>query len=101
MQLYSGGDGRPAPTNVVRQPGPGPTLVTLSPGASALASLGWSATGNGRDEPGDGSPCEPAIGHAEITPPDERDPLYVPWFQDNSMAFICDDGRIQISAFHR
>jgi hypothetical protein len=101
MQLFSGGDGRSLPTNVVRYPNPGPQLVKLAPGASAQSLLQWSAIGNGQDEPGDGSPCEPAVGQANITPPDERDPLSAQWFPSNGMAFVCDHGTIKATAFHQ
>ncbi|MEU8649923.1 DUF4232 domain-containing protein [Streptomyces sp. NPDC048737] len=55
-----------------REPGPGPVTVTLAPGRSAWAGLTFS---------------HPEVSGAEaatpttlvVTPPDERDPLRVPW----------------------
>lgn len=91
MQLL-GPNGQAVPTNVVRNTGSTPKLVTLAPGASAVSTLAWTAISSGSE----GSPCEPTADHAQVTPPDEQTQLVVGW--TNGM--VCAQGNIQATAFH-
>lgn len=93
MQLQEA-DGRLVPTAVERNADPIPKLITLAPGATAVSTLEWTVI-NSTDEPAD--PCEPTADHAEVTPPDERDPLMTDW----RMGMVCDHGAIRVTAFHQ
>jgi hypothetical protein len=93
MQLQEA-DGRLVPTTVIRNAGPVPQQITLAPGASAASTLAWTVI-NGAGEPN--QPCEPTADHAEVTPPDERDPLMVAW----TMGPVCEQGAIRAGSFHQ
>lgn len=93
MQLV-GADGRLIPTTVERNTDATPKLITLTPGASAVSTLKWTAI-NSESEPS--SPCEPSADHAQVTPPDERDPLDAGW----TMGMVCNQGTIGVSSFHQ
>lgn len=93
MQLQEA-DGRPVPTTVERNPDPTPKLITLAPGGSAVSTLRWTAI-NSPNEPG--NPCEPTANLAEVTPPDERDPLTVDW----TMGMVCGEGAMTATSFHQ
>ncbi|GAA2338007.1 DUF4232 domain-containing protein [Saccharopolyspora halophila] len=87
--------GNPLPTNLTRSPNPGPTLIELSPGESASATLHWTAVPH-EGEPTDG-PCQPTPATAQITPPDETDWLPVDW----TGGPVCGRGDIEGSAYHQ
>jgi hypothetical protein len=92
--LMLGPTGNPMPTNVVRHGGnvagadPGPSLVTLRPGASASFLAGWRAWYDG------GTTCAAASGLV-ITPPDAYDHWTIPvtW----GLA-PCNGGEIDVTA---
>jgi hypothetical protein len=92
LQLI-GPDGRPLPTDLKRTPNPGPTLLRLNPGDTASANLHWTAV-ESDDEP---VPCQPTPDHIQVIPPDETDPLTVPW----RMGPVCGHGSMDGSAYHR
>lgn len=86
--------GNPVPTNLQRKPDPGPSRVTLAPGASAAANLHWTVVPTG-DEPVDG-PCRPEATSAAAIPPDETQPVSLAW----GLGPVCGGGKIEISAFY-
>lgn len=91
MQLVDAA-GTPLPTNVTRTPNPGPALIDLPPGASAAATLHWTAV----PHEGEGDPCQPAPASLQVIPPDETEPLPVTWTGD----VVCGGGAIGESAYH-
>ncbi|MEV0679809.1 DUF4232 domain-containing protein [Actinosynnema sp. NPDC050436] len=96
---YSGfqlqdGSGQPLPTDLQRTEDPGPSPVTLQPGAKAAANLRWTVVPTG-DEPVRG-PCESEPAKAAAIPPDETEPMAVAW----SFGPVCGGGKIEISAFY-
>ncbi|MCP2169169.1 DUF4232 domain-containing protein [Goodfellowiella coeruleoviolacea] len=94
MQLLTS-DNQPVPTNMQRVANPGPSLVALEPGATAVANLHWTAVPSG-DEP-DTAACEPEATKAIAIPPDETEPMTFTW----NLGPVCDHGRIEGSAYHR
>jgi hypothetical protein len=96
---YSGfqlldGAGKPIPTTTERKPDPAPSPVTLAPGAAAAANLHWSVIAQqGESETG---PCQPEAVSAQAIPPDETEPITVPW----GVGPVCGGGKIEISAFY-
>ncbi|RKT52382.1 DUF4232 domain-containing protein [Saccharothrix australiensis] len=86
--------GQPVPTDLERTEEPGPTPVTLAPGASAAANLRWTVVPTG-DEPVD-QPCRPEAAKAAAIPPDETEPMTVEW----GLGPVCGGGKIGISAFY-
>lgn len=82
------------PTKLERKADPGPTAVTLAPGAKASANLHWSVVPAG-SEPVEGS-CQPEPSKVAAIPPNETAPLSVPW----TFGPVCSGGRIEISAFY-
>lgn len=93
MQLQEA-DGRPVPTTLERNADRMPELIRLAPGTSAVSTLEWTAINSGSEPDG---ACEPTADHAEITPPDERDPLMVAW----GMGAVCDEGAVRVGSFHQ
>ncbi|MBB5956458.1 hypothetical protein FHS29_003044 [Saccharothrix tamanrassetensis] len=87
-------NGQPVPTNLVRTQDPGPSPITLAPGASAAAKLHWSVVPAG-DEPVD-QPCRPDAANAAAIPPDETRPMSLAW----GLGPVCAGGKIEISAFY-
>lgn len=76
------------PTHQDRVPSPAPTLVVLTPGASATSALRWSVIPGGSDA-GTGR-CQPAASTLEVIPPDETDPLPVAW----DAGPVCEAGSV-------
>jgi Protein of unknown function (DUF4232) len=93
LQLLDG-NGNPVPTNLQRTGSPGPTPVTLAPGAIASANLHWNVVPTG-DEPVD-RPCEPEASSAAAIPPNETEPMKLQW----GLGPVCAGGKIEISAFY-
>ncbi|MER7081195.1 Protein of unknown function [Saccharopolyspora kobensis] len=94
MQLVDA-SGRPLPTDAKRTPNPGPSMITLSPGESASATLHWTAVPH-EGEPTDG-PCAPTAASLQVIPPDETDPLPVTW----NGGPVCGFGKIDGTAYHQ
>jgi hypothetical protein len=85
--------GRALPTRQVRVPAPAPRLVTLRPGESATSQLQWSAVpGAGESQTGD---CQPAAATLRVIPPDETEPLSLPW----PAGPVCVAGTIEQQAY--
>lgn len=93
LQLI-GADGRPLPTDLKRDPNPGPTLIRLAPGKSASATLHWSAVPHGGES--ETGQCQPTPVRVEVIPPDETDPLTATW----DLGEVCGFGSIDGSAYH-
>jgi hypothetical protein len=89
------GNGKPTPTDLTRQPDPGPTLVTLAPGQTAAKKLHWGvvATGN---EPATG-PCQPPSAGARVIPPDDTQAFIVTF----DFGSVCAGGHVEGSAYHK
>ncbi|MGW1679842.1 DUF4232 domain-containing protein [Saccharopolyspora sp. NPDC002376] len=94
MQLVDS-SGRALPTNAERTPNPGPSMISLAPGASASATLHWTVVPS-EGEPTDGQ-CEPTPSRLQVIPPDETDPLPVAW----NSGPVCGGGTINGSAYHQ
>lgn len=94
LQLVDG-NGNPTPTNLTRVPNPGPTLVTLPPGAKAIKKLHWGVV------PADGEPvegpCQPPSAGATVIPPDDTQPFTVTF----DFGSVCAKGTIEGSAYHK
>ncbi|SDH02074.1 Protein of unknown function [Lentzea fradiae] len=82
------------PTKLERKADPGPTTVTLAPGAKAAANLHWNVIPAG-EEPVKGA-CQPEPSKAAAIPPNETAPVSVPW----TFGSVCSGGKIEISAFY-
>lgn len=93
MQLLTA-DGQQVPTRMQRVANPGPSLIALEPGATAVAKLHWTTVPTG-DEP-DTALCEPEAAKAIAIPPDETEPMTFTW----NLGPVCDHGRIEGSAYH-
>lgn len=93
LQLV-GANGQPLTTEMNRIPDPAPEPVRLTPGESASTSLHWSVVPTG-DEPAEG-PCGVDPADIEVIPPDETDPLTVPW----SSGPVCGGGSLDSTALH-
>ncbi|HEU5475416.1 MAG TPA: DUF4232 domain-containing protein [Actinophytocola sp.] len=87
--------GTPNPTDLVRTPDPGPTLVSLKPGEAAVKKLHWTVVPSG-DEPTTG-PCQPPSAGAKVIPPDETTALSVNY----DFGSVCAGGKIEGSAYFR
>lgn len=81
------------PTHQNRIPSPAPTLVLLTPGASATSALRWSVIAGGGDAAT--GRCQPAASTLEVIPPDETDPLAVAW----DAGPVCQGGSVQQQAW--
>jgi hypothetical protein len=103
LQLFSGGDGRPLPTNAVRENVPNARVVTLAPGASATALLQWNEPADLQQDPS----CDgPAVGQVGVIPPDETTSLEIPWPRmatgnPNQDQSVCNNGDIKVTPFHQ
>ncbi|WP_447005486.1 DUF4232 domain-containing protein [Saccharothrix isguenensis] len=86
--------GNPLPTDLQRVADPGPSPVTLAPGAAASANLHWTVVPTG-GEPVD-KPCRPEAASAAAIPPDETQPVNFAW----GLGPVCGGGKIEISAFY-
>jgi len=85
--------GHALPTRQVRASSPTPTVVTLRPGATVRAQLHWGAVaGTGDSQTGQ---CQPTPASLRVIPPDETDPLSVPW----QGGPVCEGGTLQQSAY--
>lgn len=93
LQLLSA-TGQAIPTNPQRVNTPGPTLITLSGGQSAIANLHWTVVPSGNESPT--GPCQPEAAKAQAIPPDETAPISLDW----GLGPVCDGGKIEISAFY-
>lgn len=81
------------PTHVVRDPSTPPKLITLKPGGKAHSQLHWTVIpGPGEPETGQ---CEPTPAYLQVTPPDERTRLTLPW----NFGPVCLHGRIDQGAY--
>jgi hypothetical protein len=94
LQLIAA-NGSPNPTNLIRTPDPGPSLVSLQPGDSAQKKLHWVVIPTG-NEPVQG-PCQPPSGGATVIPPDETEPFKVGY----EFGSVCDGGRIEGGAYFK
>jgi hypothetical protein len=86
---------RKLPTTLVRDRAKAPRRVVLAPGHRTRALLHWTIV-PGPGEPQTGA-CEPAPRWAQVTPPDERALLLIPW----RLGPVCQHGRIDITPFGR
>ncbi|MCU1667531.1 MAG: hypothetical protein JWP40_458 [Blastococcus sp.] len=87
--------GRALPTRQVRAGSPAPATVLLTPGTTVSAQLHWGAVPGPGDTPsGD---CQPAPATLRVIPPDETDPLSVPW----NLGSVCEGGTIDQRAYTR
>jgi len=84
----------PLPTHQIRDPGTPPRPVLLRPGGSASARLHWSPLPDGTES--QTGPCQPTPTYLLITPPDETQPITVPW---SSSEPACSHGRIGQTAY--
>lgn len=84
---------KPVPTKQVRDPKVGPVRITLQPGASVKSTLHWSVIPSG-DEDATG-PCEPEAAFLQVIPPDETQPLVIPFPRTS----VCQHGRIDQTAY--
>jgi hypothetical protein len=82
------------PTDVTRQPNPGPVLVRLPPGATAAKNLHWGVIPTG-DEPVD-DPCQPESTGLRVIPPDETEPFDVTF----DFGSVCNKGHLETSAYY-
>jgi uncharacterized protein DUF4232 len=94
LQLIAA-DGSPLPTSTGRDEPPGPSLVTVAPGASATKNLHWGVIPSG-NEPGD-APCQPQPHGVRVIPPDDTEPFTVAW----SFGPVCAAGTIHDSAYYK
>jgi len=84
----------PLPTHQIRDPGTPPRPVLLRPGGSASSGLHWSPLPDGTES--QTGPCQPTPTYLLITPPDETQPITVPW---SSSEPACSHGRIGQTAY--
>lgn len=84
---------QPLPTRQVRDPLAPPRLVLLEPGASASSRLHWGVVP--ADTESQTGPCEPTPAQLLVTPPDETQPIAVPW----PYGPVCQHGRIDQTAY--
>lgn len=88
-------DGTALPTSTRRDEAPGPSLVRVAPGATAVKNLHWGVVPSGT-EPVTG-PCQPDPRTARIIPPDETEPFTVDW----SFGPVCAAGTFHDSAYYQ
>jgi Protein of unknown function (DUF4232) len=81
------------PTHQVRYRGTPPHLVLLQPGASVSSLLHWSPLPDGTEN--QTGPCQPTPTYLLVTPPDETQPITVPW----SSSEACSHGLIVQTAY--
>jgi len=81
-------------TSTKRDLDPGPTTITVAPGATAVANLGWTVVPSG-DESVTG-PCEPEANAAAAIAPDDTKQIEFPW----TFGPVCGAGEIKMSAFY-
>lgn len=93
LQLIAA-DGSPLPTSTSRDEAPGPSLVTLAPGATAAKNLHWGVVPTG-GEPVD-THCQPEPQAVRVIPPDETEPFTVAW----SFGPVCAAGTFHDSAYY-
>lgn len=86
-------NGKPNPTDLVRTPNPGPSLVTLEPGGTAAKKLRWGVIPSG-DEPVTG-PCQPVSTGIRVIPPDDTRAFTVSY----EFGSVCSGGRVEGSAY--
>jgi uncharacterized protein DUF4232 len=90
-----GRGGRALPTNAVRDRSRRVRTLLLRPGQRAAANLHWGAV-PGPGEPQTGA-CEPSPTRLQVTPPDARTQLVVPW----RFGPVCLHGRIDVRPLTR
>lgn len=80
--------GQNLPTHQVRVASPAPTPVTVPAGGTATSQLTWA------EIPGDGDatsgPCQPTPATLAVIPPDETQPLSIPW----TLGPVCQGGTL-------
>ncbi|MCT2582756.1 DUF4232 domain-containing protein [Actinophytocola gossypii] len=86
-------DGNANPTDLVRTPNPGPSLVTLAPGESAAKKLHWGVVPTG-DEPATGR-CQPPSAGIRVIPPDDTQAFVV----SHDFGSVCGAGHVEGSAY--
>lgn len=86
-------NGKPNPTDLVRTPNPGPSLVTLAPGDTAAKKLRWGVVPTG-DEPVTG-PCQPPSVGIRVIPPDDTRSFDVSY----DFGSVCAGGHVEGSAY--
>lgn len=93
--LLLGAKNKPLPTNVVRNTARRAKVVTLAPGKSATTTLQWGVVpGTGDRQSGR---CQPTPARIEITPPNARGHLVLPWRN----GAVCQQGRIVVNPLTR
>ncbi len=70
---------------------PGPSLITLAPGASASTDLAWSDVPTGADK--GGPPCTGGVTALLVTPPDETQSVTLPFSGP-----VCGNGEMHTTA---
>jgi hypothetical protein len=83
----------PLPSQQLRNPLAPPRPVLLKPGASASSRLHWGVVPAGTES--QTGPCEAAPAQLLITPPDETQPIAVPW----PYGPVCQHGRMDQTAY--
>ncbi|MFL6143091.1 MAG: DUF4232 domain-containing protein [Labedaea sp.] len=85
--------GNPTPTYAVPTANPGPALITVRPGETAVKKLHWSVV-PASDEPVD-KPCQPPSAGVDVVPPDEFEAFHVGY----DFGQVCNKGRLEHSAY--
>ena len=86
-----GAPGKGVPTDLRRVASPGPSTVTLAPGASARSRLHWTVI-QASDE---GATCEPTAVTVVVTPPNQTTAALRPW----TLGVVCQHGLIWQNAY--
>jgi hypothetical protein len=89
------GDGKPTPTQLSRQPDPGPAVVTLPPGGTAAKKLHWGVVPSGNES--QTGPCEPSSAGVRIIPPDDTQAFIVTY----EFGSVCARGHVDGSAYFK
>jgi hypothetical protein len=89
------GDGKATPTQLSRQPDPGPAVVTLPPGGSAAKKLHWGVVPSGNES--QTGPCEPPSAGVRIIPPDDTQAFIVTY----EFGSVCARGHVDGSAYFK
>jgi Protein of unknown function (DUF4232) len=84
----------PLPTHQIRDRGTTPRAVLLRPGGSVSSLLHWSPVPDGTEN--QTGPCQPTPAYLLVTPPDETQPITLPW---SSSEPACSHGRIGQTAY--
>jgi hypothetical protein len=92
LQLVTA-SGTAVPTSVVRVSADARATVRLAPGASAAATVRWTAiTSEGDQQTG---ACQPTAAKVQVTPPDERAHDLISW----GLGPVCAKGTLRLTPF--